>query len=213
MTDSTWHHWFDENIHDIEQAGGSNWEKIKRYFLNVATWLAPPRRLDWCIVLEVLTTHFTYLGFQEYNRKLSVFDLGRPLHTYLSRHLGPCWVSRWVFEAIELVDDDFWAYLKDRLFWKKGWPGPGGDPCLSCPPFELFEIAALGGLVRATFPLADEIKAAAERGEKRSMKLDVDDLDKLQAEGVRLGLEELRGRLSRSIEEMQGMMRTGKRSK
>jgi hypothetical protein len=122
-------------------------------------------------------------------------------------------VSRFVFDTIQLIDDDLWAYLKDRLFWKKGWPGPGGDPCLSCPPFELIEIAVLGGLVRATFPLADEIKAAAERGEKASMKLDVDDLTRLQHEGVRLGLAELREHLARSIEEMQGMVRTKKRSK
>lgn len=213
VTDSTWHHWFDENIHDIEQAGGSNWEKIKRYFLNVATWLAPPRRLDWCIVAEVITTHFTYLGFQEYTRTAGIFDLGKPLYTYFGRYFGPCWVSRFVFDTIQLIDDDFWAYLKDRLFWKKGWPGPGGDPCLSCPPFELIEIAVLGGLVRATFPLADEIKAAAERGEKVSMKLDVDDLTRLQHEGVRLGLAEFRKHVAHSIEDMQGMIRTKKRSK
>ncbi|MGZ5441801.1 MAG: hypothetical protein ACXW5U_17890 [Thermoanaerobaculia bacterium] len=210
VTDATWHHWFDENIQAIEAAGGENWDKISRYYLNVATWLAPPGINNWCMVLEVLATHFTYLGFQEYTRKASVLDLGRPLHAYLSRYFGPCWVSRWVFEGIQIVDDDFWAYLKDRLFWKKGWPGPG-DPCLSCPPFELFEIAVLGGLVRATFPIADEIKAAAEGKDQRVRKLDVDDLTKLQFEGVRLGLGELQERLAKSVNEMQVMLRAMKR--
>ena len=208
-TDSTWHHWFDENLQAIEAAGGANWDKISRYFLNVATWLAPPGINNWCIIVEVIATHFTYLGFQEYSRKANIFDLGRPLHTYLSRYFGPCWVTRWLFDTLQLVDNDIWAYLKDRLFWKKGWPGPG-DPCLSCPPFELLEIAALGGLIRATFPIADEIKAGAERNEQRTRKLDVEDLDKLQYEGIRIGLGEFRERLAKSIDEMQPMLR-GKR--
>jgi hypothetical protein len=205
VTDSTWHRWMDLNIFGLEAAGGANWDMISRYFLNVANWLAPPKILDWCLMLDVVASHFTYLGFQEYRRNANVFELGRPLHVYLSRRLGPCWVSRWLFDLVQLVDDDFWAYLKDKLFWKKGWPGPG-DPLLATPPFELLEIAALGGLVRATFPIADEMKAAAEKQE-RGMKLDVDTLDKLQYEGVRMGLGEFRERLASSVEEMQRMVK------
>jgi hypothetical protein len=209
-TDSTWHHWFDINLTGLEAAGGANWDKISRYFLNVANWLAPPGILNICLVYEVVATHFTYLGFQEYNRRASVLDLGRTLHTYLSRYFGPCWVTRWLFDVLQLVDDDFYAYLKDRLFWKKGWPGPG-DPCLSCPPFELLEIAALGGLVRATFPIADEIKASVERNTKQRIKLDVEMLEKLQHEGVRIGVGEFRERLAKSLDEMQMMVRGTKR--
>jgi len=78
VTDTTWHHWFDENITAIEAAGGANWDKISRYYLNVATWLAPPGRRDWCIVFEAVKSQFSYLGFQEYKRGASVFELGRP---------------------------------------------------------------------------------------------------------------------------------------
>jgi hypothetical protein len=205
-TDSTWHHWFDENIFELEAAGGVNWAKISRYYLNVATWLAPPGINDWCIVADVIATHFTYLGFQEYRRNASVFDLGKPLHTHLKRYLGPCWVTRWLFDNLPIVDDDIWAYLKDRLFWRKGWPGPG-DPILSAVPFELLEIAALGGLVRATFPVADEIRQTAARGKERMRELDVEDLTKLQYEGMRAGLDEFRQRLARSMEDMQRMVR------
>jgi hypothetical protein len=73
------------------------------------------------------------------------------------------------------------------------------------------EIAALGGLVRATFPIADAIREAADRGGERAPKLDVDQLEKLQYEGVRIGLGEFRARLAKSVDEMQQLVRATKR--
>jgi hypothetical protein len=206
-TDSTWHHWFDENIQAIEAAGGENWEKISRYYLNVAKWLAPPSVSDWCIVLDVIITHFTYLGFQEYSRKASIFDLGKALHTHLSRYLGPCWVTQWVFDKLYLVDNDFWAWLKDRLFWKNGIPVPGGDPCLSCPPFELIEIAVLGGMVRASFPIADEIKTHVDKRADQVLKMEPEHIVKQQLEGVKVGIKEFRNALAKSVKQMQPLFR------
>lgn len=207
VTDSTWHHWFDENVQQIEAAGGPRWDKISRYYLNVASWLASPRKLDWCVILEGIKTHFTYLGFQEYSRRASVFDLGRALHSHLSRHLGPCWVSRWVLENIQLVDADVHAWLKERLFWKKGIPVPGGDPCLSCPPFEAIEAAVLGGLVRASFPVADEIRAHVERASGKPLSLDPDRLLRVQRDGVKIGLEDFRSALAKSAKELQPLLK------
>lgn len=206
-TDSTWHHWFDENIQAIEAAGGENWDKISRYFLNVATWLAPPGTRDWCFVFEIVRTHFTYLGYQEYSRKASVFDLGYSLHIHLTRHLGSCWVTEWVLDKIRLVDADFWAWLKDRLFWKNGIPVPRGDPCLSCPPFELFEIAVLGGLVRASFPIAEQIRSQIDKKPDAELKLEPERIVKQQLDGVAIGLKELRTALARSVKELQPLLR------
>lgn len=206
-TDSTWHHWFDQNIKEIEAVGGVNWAKISRYFLNVATWLAPPSTSIFCIAHDVLVSHFTYLGFQEYSRNASVFDLGRPLYSELIRYYGPCWVSNVLLEAIRTADDDFWAWLKDRLFWKDGIPLPSGDPCLSCPSFELIEIAVLGGLVRASFPIADEIKAHVSKNPDRTLKVSPERLVKRQLEGVTIGLKEFRGALAKSIKEIQPLLR------
>jgi hypothetical protein len=206
VTDTTWHHWFDENIQAIEAAGGANWDKISRYYLNVATWLAPPGRRDWCIVFEAVKSQFSYLGFQEYKRGASVFELGRPLHAQLSRYLGPCWVTSWVFDRLALVDDDIWAWLKNHLFWKKGIPVPAGDSCLSCPPFELFEIAVLGGLVRATFEVTDKVKAQVDKAPGRKVKLDADRLLELQDEGAAVGVKELRRALAHSVEELKPLL-------
>ncbi|HMI82876.1 MAG TPA: hypothetical protein VK550_02225 [Polyangiaceae bacterium] len=208
-TDSTWHHWFDQNIDEIEAKGGENWAKISRYFLNVATWLAPPMPVTFCLAQDVLVSHFTYVGFQEYTPKSSVFDLGRALYTELARHWGPCWVSNWVLEQVRAVDTDFWAWLKDRLFWKDGIPVPGGDPCLSCPPFELIELAVLGGMVRATFPTAADIKAEIAKKSDRAVKVSPESLVKIVEEGVAIGLKELRRTLARSIEEVRPLLRQG----
>ncbi len=207
VTDATWHHWFDENVQDIEAAGGVHWDKISRYFLNVATWLAPPGKPDLCFALDLVQTHFTYLGFQEYNRRADVLDLGRSVHRYFGRIYGPCWVTQWVIDKIRLVDDDFWAYLEDRLFWKRGKIGPiPPDPCLSCPPFELVEVAVLGGLVKATFDLADEVRAHAEKGFD-GLELDEKRLLAAQQEGVRAGLTDLKSALTRSTKQLTAALR------
>lgn len=206
-TDSTWHHWFDENIQQIEAAGGDNWSKIRRYFLNVATWLAPPTPVTFCLASDILVSHFTYLGFQEYSPKLSVFDLGKAIQVELIRFWGPCWVTSWVLDHIRLVDADFWAWLKDRLFWKDGIPFPGGDPCLSCPPFELIELAVLGGMVRATMPAAEALKKQIGKNGKLSKKYSLDDVVKQVEEGAAIGLKEYRAALKNSLKELQALVK------
>lgn len=219
VTDSTWHHWFDENIHDIEQAGGNNWAKISRYYLNVASWLTPPGVGTWCIFTDVLASHFRYLGFQEYSRKASVFTVGKSLRYHLQQYFGPCWVTQWVFDLIKLIDLDVWAALKDRLFSSQGGPVPG-DVCLSCPPFEALEVAVLGGLVRATFPIADELKAQAHRtaftceadqhAVKSAHRIDADLIEKLQLEGAAIGLKEFRANLARSVKDLEVLLHPAK---
>lgn len=202
-TDSTWHHWFDENIFAIEAAGGKNWDKISRYYLNVATWLAPPGVHDHCFVYESVLAHLGHLGLQEYHPKASVWDLGLSLRTQLSRIYGPCWVTHWVFERLRIVDDDMWAWLQERLFWRHGIPTPGGDPCLSCPPFEMLELALLGGLVRAGFPLAQDLRDQLAKGPEAGIKIDTRSLMKKQLDGIGAGAKEFRSAMTRSLKEVQ----------
>lgn len=138
----------------------------------------------------------------ERSSRLNIFELGKLLHTQLSRYLGPYWVTSFVFDRIKLVDADFWAWLKDRMFWKDGIPFPGGDPCLSCPSFELVEIAVLGGLIRTTFPIAEKVQAHVEKNGDKEMNLKPDDLIELQLEGTKVGLNEFHAAVKRSMEEI-----------
>ena len=41
VVDSTWHHWFNMNVVGLEAEGGEDWDKVARYFVNVAKWIAP----------------------------------------------------------------------------------------------------------------------------------------------------------------------------
>lgn len=199
-TDSTWHHWFDENIYDIEHAADKkNWEKISRYFLNTAVWLAPPSVHDWCVGFTTLESHFGYLGFQEYRRKASAFDLGLSLHRYLAHRHGPCWVSQWLLDKFHLVDEDIWQHLKERVFG-----GRDPSPCLSCPPFEAFEYAALGGLVKASFSPAEEIEKMVASG--KGVHFDEERYMKHQLEGVHAGLKEFRSAYNASAKYTQNLL-------
>lgn len=206
-TDSTWHHWFDENIHAIEQAGGEAWAKISRYYLNVALWLAPPGPRNACLAAETLVAHLGHAGLQEFTPRSHVFDLGRPLHAHLSRLYGPCWVTQWVFDHLRLVDADLWSWLRERLFWRDGVPAPGGAPCLSCPPFELVELALLGGVVRAGMPLADDLRGRALKGSRLPATLKPERLVKEQIDGAAAGAKALRAELARSLESIQSLLR------
>ena len=206
-TDSTWHHWFDENIQGIEAAGGDHWAKISRYYLNVALWLAPPSSTGWCLVLDSLATHLSYAGLQEYRPHASVFDLGQTLHTHLIRHYGPCWVTQWVWDHLRIVDEDLWSRLRERLFWKDGIPFPKGDPCLSCPPFDLLEWAVLGGVVRAGFETVAELRDMAHKGAKLDTQVEPERLVKLQLSGVADGAKAFREALTASAKDLQALAR------
>ena len=176
-TDSTWHHWMDVNILAIKGVGGSDWEKVKRYYINLATWLNPPGYGTDCLFLSTFTSHFTAVGFQEYSPKLSNFELGRSLYDHLVLTYGPCWVSQWI---IEIFDN-----LKIRVFDDPRNPRP--DPCLSCPPFELFELNALGGLVRASMDQAELVHAAV-RDDNAGCQFKAKSLEDMMLPGVRLAI-------------------------
>lgn len=156
-TDSTWHHWFDVNITNMKVENGSNWAKISRYYINLAVWLAPPGYSTHCLWWCILVSHFTDIGFQEYSAKLDNVTLGQAAYLQLRRIYGPCWVSHVLFDILRLKD-----FQVVEIPHK-----PFPPQCLTCPPFELFELAALGGLVRAQLPLAAKIAGAISAGEKR----------------------------------------------
>lgn len=207
VTDSTWHHWFDENVQAIEAAGGDNWAKISRYYLNVAVWLTPPGVGDICLAIDALQSHFEYLGWQEYTPKSSVFDLGLAFRAKLVSRYGPCWVSQWTLDKLRLVDDDIWAWLKDRLFWKHGGPGPG-SPCLSCPPLEAFEAAVLGGVVRATMPVAEAIRKDVDTRSEKLGVLSAEALMREAEKGVEIGVAELQRALAESVSRLKPLLPT-----
>ena len=197
--DSTWHHWFDLNLAQLEAAPDhTNWEKIARYFLNLAIWLAPPGVVRNCFVLETIETHFTYWGVKEFSPKLSTEQLGVALRERLTLVYGPCWVTQFVFDWVGTVNPASFQRLFDH-YVRLHWPPIPPNPCLSCPPLDWLEAMVLGGIVRQTTELTSPIRQelSSQLKTQRSLKLETAEQQVLA--GVRLGLREAAGQLRESL--------------
>ncbi len=179
-TDSTWHHWFNLNLAAMKTENGSHWAKISRYFINLAVWLAPPGYSTNCLWWCTLLSNFTAVGLQEYSHYQSDFAMGQALYVHLSRVYGPCWVSHVLIDILN--------HLELRAIEEPHLPIP--PECLTCPPWQMIEFAALGGLVRATLPIAAEIHAAVSEGTQKLDHFD-DKFTDTMHRGVRQGIAEM----------------------
>ncbi len=157
-TDSTWHHWMDVNINAIRSANTVDWQKISRYFINLAVWLNPPGISTNCFWLDVVASHFQSPGFQEYYPGATTIELGGALRAHLGRKYGPCWVTDRIWDDLVLERKLWpWEIWKDRRP-KFDWLRADGD---------VFEDIVLGRLVEATMKPALAIKEAADKSTGR----------------------------------------------
>ena len=202
VVDSTWHHWFNMNINGIEAAGGDDWDKISRYFLNVARWIARPGSMArWCW-WELIAANWKYVGREEFRPRGTARDLGRAAHTHLSASIGPCAVWTFEFDLLcALVPG-----MCDRFVEEFRLPRP--DPCLTCPPFDLLGQELLGGAVRALMPLAERIELSLARGEGVGLEIDLDEVEKVGLEGARTAAAEFGRRVLESVEGVQKLFET-----
>jgi hypothetical protein len=187
--DSTWHHWFDLNIHDLEHAPDDTaWRKIARYFENLAVWLAPAGRFrpECWFVKQWLE----YPLVEEFaNRPLSADlitpEIGALVRGKFIELFGPCTATSFVWETI----CDLHPRLCKGLFELdprhviEPWP----PVCLTCPPFEVFEEAVFEGVLRATVPFLDELEGLDD---KQLERLDEAALGRRFRGHAALGLEE-----------------------
>ncbi|QQZ28020.1 hypothetical protein HMY34_04215 [Thiothrix subterranea] len=203
-TDSTWHHWMNINITQIEAVGGANWEKIKRYYLNLAVWLAPPEIPRHCFFFHTLESLYSYPGIEEFHPKVNLLDAGLVFRKRLIGLYGPCWVTQFVFDWLGLLD----LKLRERLIERylllpmpnRPIP-PRPDPCLSCPPPEMFEAVILGGAIRATSAALFANGGGLEAGLKLMLEMKPERLEKYLLEGTAEGLKQLQALSAKSCEE------------
>jgi hypothetical protein len=198
--DSTWHHWMDINIWNLELASDkTNWEKISRYFINLAQWLAPSYISRSCFIIDIYQSFFEYLGFREYSPAVSIFELGYPLKIQLIRSYGPCGVLQFILDWVKLYDEDLFRRLIERYI-ELPIAIPRPDPCLSCPPLELLEDAILGGMIREAMDIVIPIREQLERQEKPIEPFNLEELEKAMISGVGRGLAALSAALDVSLE-------------
>lgn len=175
-TDSTWHHWMDVNINEIRAANTVDWQKISRYFQNLAVWLNPPGFSTSCFYTAVVASHFQAVGMQDFAPKASVFDLGTSLRRHLQVMYGPCWVT----ETLWLVLDDL--KLIERVPFRL-------PPLMvedDLPELAALETLILGQMVEATMPVADRVKEAGSTKKAAAMTRP----SELFAEAARKGIEQ-----------------------
>jgi hypothetical protein len=206
-TDSTWHHWMNLNIAQIEAAGGDNWEKIKRYYLNLAVWLAPPHIQRNCFHIHLLTSFYSYPGIEEFNPKADILELGFTFQSFLLKWYGPCWITQFVFDFIGQIDIKLCERLIEKYLTiplpKRPLP-PLPTPCLTCPPPEMLEAAILGGIVRSVAELVQD--GGIEASVKKLSTLSSEELDKQLLGGAAVGLETIRTMYAGSMEQTRQLL-------
>ena len=185
-TDSTWHHWMDVNIDEIKAANTVDWQKISRYFQNLAVWLCPPGYTTRCFYLSVLASHFQEVGFQEYYPGATTVELGESLRRHLHVHFGACWVTERIWLTVldlKLIEIKRLPELREKL----------PDAVLDG---ELLENLILGRMVEATMGPAQKIKE--QSGGKRGKNVEpLPEPEKLFAEPIRSAFGEFAERMQR----------------
>lgn len=188
VVDSTWHHWFDMNIDGIKAAGGKNWAKIGRYYLNLAKYLAPKGLYKNRCTLDVLDAQFDYPFIEEYVYDFgrdTIYDIGRSFNESLIRRWGKCGVLKFVMQNICVVRPWLCKLLEKELIPRIEL----GPVCLSCPPHELLIDYVLGGIAIQMQEVRESLKMqfAGEQIKRDAIK--VEELEELIQKGTETGVE------------------------
>lgn len=209
VVDSTWHHWFDVNLtgrpvdrldslpHSMANpktlgffatpSGVHALSRIDNYFRNVALWLASPAKQKCMFLHAVWGIVLRYPLAERLRGTLSLYELGGSARDAIGRVAGQCTVRYWILDVLPA------KFLQAAL--REPIPIPDPDPCLTCPPFELFEVYALGGVVREFLALAykRDAKEVAARG------IDEVTVARAFSRGLGAGLREANDGLAKSV--------------
>jgi hypothetical protein len=202
VTDSTWHHWFNMNLDGLAtEADKTEYEKIKRYYINIGVWLASNSFRKAMTHCALVLSRFEHFGLMERDLTANVIDIGRAHIHYLWPKLGPCWVRDWIWEGLFEVDRDIWKWLEDRL-------KPRPWPCLTCPPIDLIEASVMGGVIKTLFSDEHELNRKLSLSDKPRFELDEKELDARIRKGMTYGISEFTTQYRQSIKESTSQLET-----
>ena len=176
LVDSTWHHWFDMNIAQLEAADTTDFRKIKRYFQNVAIWLSPKPKQQTMLAHAAFWATLNNATYEEFSPETPVLSLGGLAFDVLGRATSDCLVTNWLIEAIPIPIDHVWPEI------------PMPNPCWSCPPDWLIPRAVLGGIIREMIPLRDRVVEVAWSGRQKDVQIDGQEIEKRARAGTESGL-------------------------
>jgi hypothetical protein len=205
VVDSTWHHWMDINVDAIAMANTTDWQKISRYYVNLATWLARPRWRTWIFESALVALPYTYYGVQEISPKFSDAVLGQRLVDYLKPLVGPCWVRELAIDILEL-EPLLVEVLRDRV---------RPDPCLTCPPFDRLVESMFGAVLRQRLTDGTPLSRALPDPKAPLPRISDEELLADYAQHASRGLLQLTDTWERSLQRTRGVLeaiRTASRS-
>lgn len=188
VVDSTWHHWLNLNLVGLEGAANkTNWEKVSRYFINIARWVAPKNVSASICWWDLVQTHFAYPGLVEITPKTPLLEIGEHVLEHLSRRLGPCEVSEFILLNICEVAPSVCELLVER----ERIPFNPLDPvCLSCPPIDVINRLILGAAFKATQPVAKEIAESMIGRKGKVLKIAENEIAKMVQKEIKASLKD-----------------------
>ncbi|HKQ24698.1 MAG TPA: hypothetical protein VJT81_09690 [Burkholderiales bacterium] len=199
VVDSTWHHWFDYNLVGLK---GVNLDKVERYFVNVAIWLASPRWRQWDLYGEVVAAHMGYYGYQTFNPRASAYANGRSFIQRSARTLGRCWIVSILTEDIlRTFNPQLYTGIREH-FRSGGMPGIDRG-VLS---FETFEAAIAGGIVKQVYARLDPIREEYRHYGSWPATISKGELEEDLRLGIAHGLNEISQSYYRELRRSSGLM-------
>lgn len=197
VVDSSWHHWFDVNLtgkFDPPQGpndpktkgfcatpeGLAAFARIRNYYRNVGIWLSSPVEQRGMFLRAIWGLLQRYPLNEMLRPALPIWEMGAIVLNAIGLGVSQCLLRWWITDLFPLELRDI---FEEQSFSETG-------PCLTCPPYELFEIYILGGGTRELLTLASGLNAENE--------IDVAAVEASFVRGAKLGLSELSANLDSS---------------
>ncbi|MDJ0652995.1 MAG: hypothetical protein QNJ40_02495 [Xanthomonadales bacterium] len=210
-TDSTWHHWFDLNIYELEHAADDTaWRKIACYFQNLAVWLSPPGRFRekcWFIHQWLEYPLVEELDIRNFDVRRINPDLGVIVRDRFRQVFGPCATRRFAWDNLcELAPRICRGLERFEPRFPPFPDGPIPDPiCLTCPPPEIIENAIFEGVMLSTIEFMQKhVDRAEELAKLSDVRLERE-LNRFMAPGVHAAVQGLGKRILKDLDKDQRM--------
>jgi hypothetical protein len=200
LVDSTWHHWFDMNLAQLEAADNSDFRKIRRYFQNVAIWLAPRAKQRQMFRFATFWTVLQPEALEELSRDTAFFRLGGNAIDILGRSTSDCLVIDWLIDLLPV----------ELIRAVREFPEP--DPCWSCPPIDLLSRFVLGGMVHEMLPLREELVRQSWGKVRDRVDFNPKRIDEAMEAGMKAGFRALAESVSRNAKALSEFERQAVRA-
>lgn len=215
VVDSTWHHWYGMNIDGIIAAGGNNWEKIGRYFLNIAKYLSPAGVFRQNCWFDIIDAQFNYPFNEEQlliGASEDLFVSGSVLQEGLRLRWGACGVTSFIMINICELRPQLCKLIETEIMIPadplrpdrpptipRDIPGLPDSVCLTCPPFDILSKVALGGIVRGTTPIREQLYATFYKGKSIDDSISPEKIEQLAKEGMQQALDKFSSGLASDL--------------